>query len=297
MSPSSTIDSALLANGRIASEQGQSKSFVETKEGTRLFYKDWGTGKPIVLIHGWPVNADMWEYQAPYLAHKGFRVIAYDRRGFGRSDQPWTGYDYDTLADDLATLLDTLDLKEVTLVGFSMAGGEIARYLSRHGAGRVAKAILVSCVTPMLGKSADHPDGADGSVFDQMVEKLRADRPGFLTEFGKQFYGAGLLKHPVSEGIMQWTLTMAMMASPKATIDCVRAFGETDFRGDMKAFTVPTLVIHGDSDATVPAEITGKAAAQIIPGSVLKIYEGAPHGLFITDKERLCQDMLEFTSR
>ena len=267
---------------------------IKTRDDVSLFYKDWGTGKPVVFIHGWPVNADMWEYQMGPLARHGLRCIAYDRRGFGRSEQPIGGYDYDTFADDLAALLDGLDLHDVTLVGFSMGGGEIARYLSRHGTARIGKAVLVSSVVPLLLKTADHPDGADRSVFDQMVSGLASDRPHFLATFGKLFYGVGLLTSPVSSEVLDWTLWMAMQASPIATTDCVRAFSETDFRPDLAAFTIPTLVIHGDADTTVPAAITGKAAAAGIAGSIYKEYPGAPHGLFMTEKDRLAADLLEF---
>ena len=274
--------------------------FIRTKDEVSLFYNDWGTGKPIVLIHGWPVNGDMWEYQAPYLAAQGFRVVSYDRRGFGRSDQPWTGYVYDTLADDLAAVLDTLDLTEVTLVGFSMGAGEIARYLSRHGAARVAKAALICGVTPFLLQTSDHPEGIDRGVFDKIVDGLKEDRPHFLAGFFKLFYGAGLLHgggvthHDVSAEVLDWTLAMAMQASPKATVECVRAWSETDFRPDMKAFTVPTLVVHGTGDSTVPIDIAGRAAARMIPGAVLKEYEGSPHALPMTERDRLCADLVEF---
>jgi non-heme chloroperoxidase len=267
---------------------------IETPDGTQIYYKDWGSGPPVVFIHGWPLNADMWEYQMPWLTAQGFRCIAYDRRGFGRSSQPWAGYDYDTFADDLAALLDRLDLQGVTLVGFSMGGGEVARYLSRHGTGRIAKAVLVAAVTPFLLKTPDHPDGADRSVFDGIVASLNDDRPNFLAGFAKSLYGVGLLSKPVSDEQLQWSLNLAMQASPKATIDCVRAFGHTDFRPDMRAFTVPTLVIHGEADATVPIDISGRAAARAIPGARLIVYAGAPHGLFITDKDRLNGDLLEF---
>ena len=273
--------------------------YIKTQDDVSLFYKDWGTadggaGSTVVFIHGWPVDADMWEYQMAPLARQGLRCIAYDRRGFGRSEQPSGGYDYDTFADDLKALLDGLDLHDVTLVGFSMGGGEIARYLSRHGAGRIAKAVLVASVVPFLLKTADHPDGADRSVFDQMVSGLEADRPHFLTTFGKGFYGVGLLTSPVSSEMLDWSQWMALQASPIATVDCVRAFSETDFRPDLAAFTIPTLVIHGDADATVPAKIAGKAAAAGIRGSIYKEYSGAPHGLFITEKDRLTADLLEF---
>lgn len=268
--------------------------FIETDDETTLFYNDWGVGKPVVLIHGWPLNADMWEYQATFLAEQGFRVIAYDRRGFGRSDQPWHGYDYDTLSDDLAAVLEELALDDVTLVGFSMGGGEVARYLSRHGTGRVSKAALISSVTPMLIKTANHEDGVDPGVFDQMIAGLRDDRPNFLADFGKQFLGAGMLNFKVTSEILTWVQGMALQGSPKATLDCVRAFSETDFRPDMAAFTVPTLIVHGDADATVPIDIAGRAAARLIPHAVLKEYEGAPHGLFFTAKDQLNADLLSF---
>ncbi|MEA1833487.1 alpha/beta hydrolase [Methylobacterium durans] len=268
--------------------------YIEAQDGTRLFYKDWGSGRPIVLIHGWPLDADMWEYQQPALTEAGFRTIAYDRRGFGRSDQPWAGYDYDTFADDLKAVLDALDLQDVALVGFSMGGGEVARYLSRHGGARVSKAVLVSAVTPMLVKNADHPEGVDESVFTGMIDGLRADRPHFLAQFAKTFFGAGVFSAPSSTELMAWTGEVAMLASPKATVDCVRAFGWTDFRGDMAAFRMPTLVIHGDDDQTVPFAVSGKVAAAAIPGAQLAVYEGAPHAVPFTHAERLTDDLLAF---
>ncbi len=274
--------------------------FFKTQDGLRLFYNDWSTsqsGKPVVFIHGWPVNADMWEYQTTALTRAGMRCIAYDRRGFGRSDQPASGYDYDHFADDLKALLDHLDLHDVALVGFSMGGGEIARYLGRHGAGRIRQAVLVSSVVPFLLKTQDHPEGADRGVFDSMVEGLRSDRPHFLATFAKSFFGAGMLSKPVSNEAMQWTLWMAMQASPIATLECVRAFSETDFRGDLAAFTIPTLVIHGDGDQTVPPAISGEAAARGIHGSTYTVYPGAPHGLYLTEKERLSNDILDFIRR
>ncbi len=268
--------------------------FIEARDGTPLFYNDWGAGPPVVLIHGWPLNGDMWEYQARILADNGLRCIIPDRRGFGRSGQPWTGYDYDTLADDVDLLLQKLDLRDATLAGFSMGGGEVARLLARHGAGRVAKAVLISAVTPYLLKTPDNPDGVDRGVFDGMIEDLEKDRPGFLASFGKTFFGAGLLNFKVSSEILQWSLMMALQASPKATLDCVRAFSETDFRRDMAAFTIPTLVIHGDGDATVPIAAAGRAAARLIPGGHLMEYPGAPHGLFYTERDRLNADLLAF---
>jgi len=268
--------------------------FIETQDKTTLFYNDWGSGRPVVLIHGWPLDSDMWEYQSVFLASQGLRVIAYDRRGFGRSSQPWNGYDYDTLADDLKAVLDKLDLQDVTLVGFSMGGGEVARYMGRHGEARVARAVLVSAVTPYLLQTADNPDGVPRATFDEMAAGLQKDRPHFLATFGKQFFGAGLLNFTVTNEILQWASMMALLGSPRATLECVRAFSETDFRGDMGAFKVPTLIIHGESDATVPADKSGRVAAAMIQGAELKIYAGAPHALMFTEKDRLNQDLLGF---
>ena len=267
---------------------------LTTKDGAALFYKDWGNGQPVVLIHGWPLSADMWEYQAPQLANQGLRVIAYDRRGFGRSEQTASGYDYDTFADDLAAVLESLDVNDVMLIGFSMGGGEVARYMSRHGGKRVSKAVLVGAVTPYLLKSEDNPDGVDASVFNDMLEGLEADRPGFLSTFGKTFFGAGLLNFSVSSDILQWTQFLALQASPAATLACVRAFSETDFRPDLKAFKVPTLIIHGDADQTVPIDVTARKAAKQISGARLLEYSGAPHGLFYTHKDKLTADLLAF---
>jgi non-heme chloroperoxidase len=268
--------------------------FIETNDKTTLFYNDWGSGRPVVLIHGWPLDSDMWEYQSVFLASQGFRVIAYDRRGFGRSSQPWSGYDYDTLADDLKTVLDKLDLNDVTLVGFSMGGGEVARYMGRHGGARVASTVLISAVTPYLVQTSDNPDGVDRSTFDEMIDGLKKDRPNFLASFGKKFFGAGLLNFTVTTEILQWSLSMAMLGSPKATTDCVQAFSETDFRKDLAAFRVPTLVIHGDGDVTVPLAKSGQRAVALLPRAELKVYDGAPHGLFFTEKDRLNQDLIAF---
>jgi non-heme chloroperoxidase len=269
-------------------------AFIKAKDGTQLYYKDWGTGRPVVLVHGWPLNADMWEHQATHLAAHGMRAISYDRRGFGRSEQPWTGYDYDTFADDLAAVIEQLDLQDVGLVGFSMGGGEIARYMSRHAGSRVSRAVLVSAVTPYLLKTAEHPDGVDASTFDQMVEGVIKDRAHFLAQFGPQFYGRTLLSPKVSDEQLQWTLMMALMASPRATQACIRAFSETDFRADMGAFTVPTLVIHGSTDKTVPIDVAGRQAAKLIPSAQFIEYENEPHGLFLTAADRLNADLLTF---
>jgi pimeloyl-ACP methyl ester carboxylesterase len=271
--------------------------FITTADQTELFYNDWGVGRPIVLIHGWPVNSAMWEYQAEPLVEAGFRVVAYDRRGFGKSSQPYSGYDYDTMADDLAAILDGLDLQEATLVGFSMGGGEVARYMSRHGGRRVAKAALVSAVTPYLLKTDDNPDGVDGGIFDGMIEGLRKDRPNFLATFAKSFFNAGMLNFQISSEILQQFVDQALEASPKATIECVKAFGRTDFRADMAHFKVPTLIIHGDADQTVPMDASAARVPALVPGAELKVYEGSPHGLHITDKDRLAEDLIAFARR
>ncbi len=268
--------------------------YVTTQDGTTLYYKDWGTGSPVVLVHGWPLDADMWEYQAQFLANHGMRVISYDRRGFGRSGQPWGGYNYDTLAGDLHSLMEQLDLRGAALVGFSMGGGEVVRYLARYGASRVRSAVLLASVAPYMLKTDDNPDGTPLKAFDGFVEQLGNDRPAFLKEFGPQFYGRSMVHHTVSEPWLEFTQLMALRASPKATIDCVRAFSETDFRADCAAVTVPTLIIHGSGDTTVPIDAAGRAAAKLIPGSRLMEYDGAPHGLFATEPDRLNKDLLEF---
>ena len=261
-----------------------------------LYYQDIGSGKPIVLIHGWPLDHASWSYQIEALTRQGFRVISYDRRGFGLSSQPSTGYDYDTFADDLKALLDEIDIDGLTLVGFSMGGGEVARYMSRHAGAHVSRVAFVSAVTPFLLKRDDNPDGVDRSMFDDIVEKLQADRPAFLTTFGKQFFGVGLLSKPVSDATLNWALTMALPASQRGTVDCVRAFSETDFRQDLKSISVPTLIIHGDKDETVPLKVSGARTAEALPHAEFKVYEGAPHGLFVTEKDRLSADLAAFVN-
>ncbi|KAA0971860.1 alpha/beta hydrolase [Aureimonas fodinaquatilis] len=269
-------------------------AFVEAKDGVMLHVKDMGQGQPVVLIHGWPLTGDMFEYQTLALLEAGFRVITYDRRGFGQSGHPATGYNYDMFADDLAAILEDLDLQSVSLVGFSMGGGEIARYLARHGASRVSKAVLVASVAGYLLQDETNPDGVEPSVFEDMKAQIRKDRFAFLQSFAKQFYGVGLVTSPVSQGILDWSFVHGIMASPKATIDCVDAFGTTDFRPDFAAFTIPTLVIHGTGDDIVPIALTGHAAAKGISGAQLIEYDGEPHGLFATVPDRLNHDLIEF---
>ena len=263
-------------------------------EDIKLFYVDQGTGNPVVLIHGWPLSHEMWDYQLAELPKHNLRVVAYDRRGFGKSSQTWDGYDYNTLADDLKAVLDELDLHNVTLVGFSMGGGEVARYMSRHGGARVAKVAFVSAVTPYLLKTDTNPDGVDKDTFDTMVENINKDRADFLQTFGKMFYGVSLISHPVSQAHLDGDFARAYVASHKATVDCVRAFSETDFRNDLTQISVPVLIIHGDADKTVPIESSGERTAEALPNAHYLVYDGAPHGLFVTEKDRLNDDLLTF---
>ena len=259
-----------------------------------LYYEDWGSGNPVVLIHGWPLDHQMWEHQMRVLPEMGLRCIAYDRRGFGKSDKPWSGYDYDTFADDLKAVLDQLDLQNVTLVGFSMGGGEVVRYFSRHGGNRVSKVVLLSSIAPFTLQTEDNPDGVPMETLEEMIDNLQEDRPAFLSGFGKMFYGVNIISHQVSQATLDWNLSLAMQASPKATIECVHAFGETDFRAEMRTINVPALVIHGGADKIVPIEATGERASQLIKDAKYVVYDDAPHGLFITEKEQLTADLLEF---
>lgn len=270
---------------------------IETSEGHWLHVKDMGSGPPVILIHGWPLTGDMWEFQTLALLEAGYRVITYDRRGFGQSGHPADGYTYDVFADDLAAVIDHLGVPSVALVGFSMGGGEVARYLGRHGSSKVSRAVLVSSVVPYMLKDDSNPDGVDGDVFEDMKKQIRKDRFGFLKDFAKPFYGVGWVKSPVSDGILDWSFLLAVMASPKATLDCVDAFGRTDFRPDLAAFDIPTLVIHGTGDKTVPIDPSGRAAAAGIAGAELIEYEGEPHGLFATASERLNADLIAFLGR
>ena len=268
--------------------------YLETDDGVELYYRDWGTGAPVVLIHGWPVNNEMWEQQANFLAENGLRVITYDRRGFGRSDQPWNGYDYDTFARDLNTVMEELALEDATLVGFSMGGGEVVRYLSEYGSTRVARAVLVAAVTPFLLKTPDNPEGIDEQVFDGIAEQIRKDRPAFLKDFGAKFFGRTTLKHTVSTEVLDWNQGLALTGSPRSTLAAAQAWSTTDFREEMKAITIPVLVIHGTSDATVPIEASGRRSAKLLPNATLIEYDGEPHGLFLTAADRLNKDLLDF---
>ena len=270
--------------------------YVTTQDNTQLYVKDWGAGRPVIMLHGWPLSSDSWDDQAMAIADAGYRAIAYDRRGFGRSSQPWSGYDYNTLADDLAAVIDQTGAQDAVLVGFSMGGGEVARYMSRHAGKSVSKAVLVSSVVPFMLKTDSNPDGTGQSVFDEMAAGMKADRAQFFAGFFRDFFGVSLMSSSVSEPLMEATRTVAMQASLKATLACAGAFATTDFRPDLASFKVPTLIIHGTDDVTVPIDAAGRAAARGITGSTLVEYDGAPHGLFATHKEKLTKDLLDFIS-
>ncbi|WP_263264870.1 alpha/beta hydrolase [Pseudomonas sp. RIT-PI-S] len=271
-------------------------STFTTTDGTEIYFKDWGSGKPVLFSHGWPLDADMWDSQLHYLASRGYRAIAFDRRGFGRSDQPWNGYDYDTFADDIHQLIEHLGLSEVTLVGFSMGGGDVSHYIGKHGTAKVAALVLLGAVTPIFGQAEDFPQGVPNDVFEGIKAGLLKDRAQFISDFAAPFYGTNQ-GQTVSEGVLTQTLNIALLASLKGTVDCVTAFSGTDFREDLKKVDVPTLVIHGDGDQIVPFETTGKLVTDFVKHAELKVYEGAPHGFVVTHQDRLNEDLLSFLQR
>ena len=267
---------------------------ITTRDGVSLYVKDWGRGRPVVLLHGWPLSADTYDDLGMALANAGMRAIAYDRRGFGRSDQPWGGYDYDTMATDLADVLEKTGARGAALVGFSMGGGEVVRYLSRFRDHSVTQAVLIGSVVPYMLQTPDNPKGVPQAVFDQMAQGIAADRARFWAAFFPQFYGSGLLRATVSDEVIEWSRAVAMQASLKATLDCATAFSTTDFRPDLQAVTVPTLIIHGTADATVPIDVSSRQAAAGIAGSVLKEYDGGPHGLLASHPAEIRDDVLAF---
>ncbi|MGX5666449.1 alpha/beta fold hydrolase [Rhizobium daejeonense] len=267
---------------------------IMTRDGNQIFVTDWGSGPPVLFCPGWPLTADMWESQMLFLAQNGFRAIGYDRRGFGRSSQPWSGYNYDTFADDIADIIANLGISEVTLVGFSMGGGDVLRYLTRHGSGAVSKLVLISSVTPFLMQTEANPEGVDRSVFEGIRTGLTADRAQFLADFNTYYFGTNRTVSSVTQGAIAQTLQMAYTGSLKATLDCVSAFSETDFRAEAAAVDIPTLVIHGDDDQTAPKQATGDRTAKLIRNCTYKVYEGAPHALYVTHKQRLSEDLLAF---
>ena len=268
--------------------------YIETAPNVKLYVKDYGEGKPVILIHGWPLSNEMWEYQIDTLVQNNFRVIAYDRRGFGKSSQPWDGYDYDTLTDDLKAIIEQLDLKEATLVGFSMGGGEVVRYFSRHGGKGVSKAVLIASVTPFQLQTDSNPKGVPHEKYDGMATLIKQDRLSFLDNFGKTFFGVSFISKPISTPLLDYYRMLCSFASPRATLECAKSFSSTDFRSEMASVNVPTLIIHGDEDKTVPMEITSEIAAKLIPDNKFIVYEGAPHGLFYIEKDKLNKDLIEF---
>ncbi len=267
---------------------------ITIKDGTQLYYKDWGTGRPVVFSHGWPLSADAWEDQMMFLASRGYRCIAHDRRGHGRSSQPWNGNDMDTYADDLAALVQALDLRDALHVGHSTGGGEVARYIGRHGTKRVAKAVLISAVPPLMLKTKDNPGGLPIEAFDQIRASVLADRAQFLKDLSAPFYGANRPNAKVSQGLHDSFWRLGMQAGLNAVYDCVKAFSETDQTEDLKKFDVPTLVIQGDDDQIVPFANAGQLQAKLIKGARLKVYPGAPHGLTATHKDQVNADLLSF---
>jgi non-heme chloroperoxidase len=270
--------------------------YIKTRDGHDIYVKEWGKGDPVVLIHGWPLSSDSWDAQALAIAQAGYRVIAYDRRGFGRSEQPWNGYDYDTLADDLADVLSALDASSrITLVGFSMGGGEVARYMSKYRGQGVIKNVLVSSVVPFMLKTDDNPDGTPQETFTEIGEAIKEDRAKFFRHtFFPQFYGNGLLTSQVSEDVLQHSTQIALQGGLKPTLACAEAFSHTDFRPDLASFTVPTLIIHGTGDKTVPIDASARAADKAITQARLVEYDGAPHGLNVTHSDQLSSDLLKF---
>ena len=267
---------------------------ADAKDGTKLYYKDWGQGKPVVLLHGWPLTGDTFDDMGIALADKNYRAIIPDRRGFGRSDQPWTGNDYDTYTDDVVAILDDAGITDnVALVGFSMGGGEVARFQSKYP-GRTSAAVLISAVVPYMLKTDDNPDGVPQSTFDEMTAGMKEDREKFFTGFFKDFYGVGTLSSPVSDEVLMNSWRQTMLSGTHNMLAAAKAFATTDFRPDLGSFQSPTLIIHGTVDKTVPIDATGRVAAQQIAGARLIEYNGSAHGLFATDKQRLIDDVVGF---
>jgi non-heme chloroperoxidase len=268
---------------------------ITTRDGAKIFYKDWGKGQPVVFSHGWPLNADAWDDQLFFFASNGYRAIAHDRRGHGRSTQTFNGNDMDTYADDLAALVEDLDLTNAIHIGHSTGGGEVARYIGRHGTERVAKAVLVGAVPPGMLKTAKNPEGVPIEAFDQIRAGVKGDRSQFYKDLSAPFYGANRPGSTVTQGVRDAFWLMSMQAGFPAAYDCIKAFSESEFTDDLKKFDIPTLVIHGDDDQIVPITVGGLRSSKMIKGATLKIYKGAPHGLMTTHKEQFNTDLLEFS--
>lgn len=268
--------------------------FITTRDGTRIYYKDWGSGRPVVFSHGWPLNSDAWEDQMFFLASRGLRCIAHDRRGHGRSDQPWTGHDLDTYADDLADLVRALDLRDAIHVGHSTGGGEVVRYIARHGTERVAKAVLIGAIPPLMLKTESNPGGLPIEVFDDLRAKVLADRSQFFKDLSIPFYGANRPGANVSQGVRDAFWRQGMQAAFNAAYDCIKAFSETDQTEDLKRIDIPTLFIHGDDDQIVPIGAAAQRAVEIMRTADLKVYKGGAHGIPTTEKNRINADILAF---
>jgi non-heme chloroperoxidase len=270
---------------------------ITTTDGTVLYYKDWGSGQPVVFSHGWPLDADAWDEQLDLVAGHGFRAVAHDRRGHGRSSQPWNGNDLDTYADDLAELIAQFDLHDVILVGHSTGGGEVTRYIGRHGTARVAKAVLVSAIPPLMLRTEANPGGLPIETFDEMRTAMARDRPQFFEDLSIPFYGANREHSAVSQGVRDNFWRMSMQAGYKGAYDCIKAFSETDLTEDLKRFDIPTLIIHGDDDQIVPIADSAALSSTLVADAELKVYAGAPHGLMVTHRERFHDDLVEFITR